>query len=415
MASLMAHDSAGATMSTVSGQDARTGAFCPVCGVGRRGQARYCESCGHQFADAATTELGTAPPAVSAPPPSAARKRNALPWLPIAGVLALLAAAAVIAVLLLGEGEKSTGYQQQVAAQVAKVTAADNALADELDRLRPSGESSSTLAAATTAATATHDTQVALDVLTTPSDKQSLHAATDAALASQAAYLGGVAAALRSPSTAAASDLTPLAVDARDQWAGLSVFIAEAGGRITGYDKLAAWARAKAGSSTGQSGGTSGKTTGTTTSANLALSSYVAAVENVLAYARPGFDRINQVYTGMKAGTISWEAARAGLDYVLTNRQDALARANSLDAPTTAAADVKRLLAAALEASLINDRDILAAFNSYATEDVQSFYNSQVIASASSSAASSAKRSFLNAYNRLRGAAGLGDTQFESF
>jgi hypothetical protein len=241
----------------------------------------------------------------------------------------------------------------------------------------------------------------------------------DAALASQDAYLAGVSAALSNPSEAAAGNLTPLAADARSHWAGLAVLIPGAGGRISGYEQVAAWARAKAASSKTTGGGTAGKPTqstgGATSQADQALVAYIAGIEEVLAYARPGFDRVNQVYAGMKAGTISWEDARAGLDYVLSNRQDALARANSLNAPTAAAADVKRLLAAALEASLINDRDILAAFNSYATEEVQSFYNSQVLANSSSSAASAAKRSFLSSYDRLRSSAGLGATQFASF
>jgi hypothetical protein len=412
-------------MSATGGPGIRAGAYCPSCGAERVGGAPYCAGCGHHFANgnasAATVQQPVAQPTGLAPvaaPPDAARERRTPPWPVIAGAAVVIAAAAVVAVLLLSGGQTSAGYQQRLVAQVAKVTAADDALATELEALRPGGAPATSLAAANGAAAATHDAQVALDVLTTPSNKQSLHAETDAALASQDAYLAGVIAALRNPSDAAAANLTPLASDARSHWAGLGVLIPGAGGRIGGYQQLAAWVHAKTSSRT-TGGATSGKPTkpsgGTTTSADQALVAYVAGIEETLAFARPGFDRINQVYTGMKAGTISWEDARVGLDYVLANRQDALARANSLNAPTAAAAEVKRLLAAALEASLVNDRDILAAFNSYATEEVESFYNSQVLASASSSAASSAKRSFLSAYNSLRSSAGLGATQFTNF
>jgi hypothetical protein len=412
-------------MSAMSAQG-RAGAYCPSCGAERLGDAPFCAGCGHRFANgnasAATVQTPVAQPdglAAAAAPPGVARERRTPPWPAIAGAAVVIAAAAVVAVLLLSGGQSSSGYQQQLAAQVAKVTAADDALATELEGLRPGGAPATSLAAANTAASMTHDAQLALDVLTTPSNKQSLHAETDAALASQDAYLAGVIAALRNPSDAAAGNLTPLASDARSHWAGLGVLIPGAGGRIGGYAQLAAWVQAKTSSSRTTGGATSGKATkpsgGTTTPADQALVAYIAGIEETLAFARPGFDRINQVYTGMKAGTISWEDARAGLDYVLANRQDALARANSLNAPTARAADVKRLLAAALEASLVNDRDILAAFNSYATEAVQSFYNSQVLASASSSAASAAKRSFLSVYNSLRNSAGLGATQFTNF
>ena len=411
-------------MSTMSGQGARSGAYCPACGAERHGDARYCEGCGHELANgsaAATAQMPEARPdqlASAAPPAGVAQVRRTPPWLSIVAAAIVIAAAAVAAVLLLGGGETNSGYQQQVAVQVAKVTAADDALATELDGLRPGAAFAASLAAANAAASATHDAQVALDVLTTPSNRQSLHAEVDAALASQDAYLAGISAALRNPSEAAAGNLTPLAADARSHWAGLAVLIPGAGGRISGYEQVAAWARAKAASSKTTGGGTAGKptqSTGGTSQGEQAMVAYIAAIEEVLAYARPGFDRVNQVYAGMKAGTISWEDARAGLDYVLSNRQDALARANSLNAPTAAAADVKRLLAAALEASLVNDRDILAAFNSYATEEVRSFYNSQVLANSSSSAASAAKRSFLSSYDRLRSSAGLGATQFASF
>ena len=411
-------------MSTMSGPEVGAGAYCPSCGAERHSDARYCEGCGHEFADgaaAATAQMPEARPdqiASAGPPAGVERARRLPPWLPLIAAAIVIAAAAVAAVLLLGGGETNPGYQQQVTVQVAKVTAADDALATELDGLRPGAASAASLAAANAAASATHDAQVALDVLTTPSNRQSLHAEVDAALASQDAYLAGISAALRNPSEAAAGNLTPLAADARSHWAGLAVLIPGAGGRISGYEQVAAWARAKAASSKTTGGGTAGKptqSTGGTSQGEQAMVAYIAAIEEVLAYARPGFDRVNQVYAGMKAGTISWEDARAGLDYVLSNRQDALARANSLTAPTAAAAEVKRLLAAALEASLVNDRDILAAFNSYATEEVRSFYNSQVVASASSLAASAAKRSFLSAYNSLRNSAGLGATQFVNF
>lgn len=347
--------------------------------------------------------------------------RRRLPWAAIAAAAAVLIAAAAVAVVLLSGGKTGTDYHQRVAAQIAKVNAADDALAKELDLLAPGAGTRSALAAATSAANAVRDAQVALDVIAVPTDGQALHATTDAALASQAAYLAGVTEALRTPSEAAAAGLTSLALDARDRWSALSSSIAGAGGRISGYDKLAAWARAKVASAKPKSNAGTGTTPrGTTTTPaapapSAALSSYIAQVEDLLAYSRPGFDRINQVYAGMKAGTISWDDARAGLEYVLSNRQTALARANALPAPTTAAAEVKRLLADALDASLVNDRDILAAFNSYATEDVQSFYNSQVIASASSAAATNAKRSFLTAYNQLRASAGLAPTQFDNF
>jgi outer membrane murein-binding lipoprotein Lpp len=280
-------------------QGTRAGAYCPSCGAERYGDARYCAGCGYQFANGdtsvATVQVRAAQPeglTPAAPPPAGAQGRRAPPWLPIAGAAIVIVAAAVAAVLLLSGGETSSGYQQQVAAQVAKVTAADDALATELEALRPGGASAASLAAANAAASATHDAQVALDVLTAPSNRQSLHAETDAALASQDAYLAGVTAALRNPSEAAAGNLTPLASDARSHWAGLAVLITGAGGRIGGYDQLAAWARAKAASSKTTGGGTSGKPTqpsgGASTQADRALVAYIAGIEEVLAYASPG-------------------------------------------------------------------------------------------------------------------------------
>ena len=226
-------------MSATSSHGTRVEAFCPSCGAERDRDAGYCERCGHRFAngsaDVATAQLRVAQPdglVAAAPQPGNTGQRTTLPWLPILGVVVVIAAAAVAVVLLLSGGESTSSYQQQLTSQVTKVTAADDALATELERLRPGGSSGSSLAAANAAAGATHDTQVALDVLTTPGDRQSLHAETDAALASQDAYLVGVTAALRNPSEATAADLTPLASNARDHWAGLAVLCASPKSRL---------------------------------------------------------------------------------------------------------------------------------------------------------------------------------------
>jgi hypothetical protein len=133
---------------------------------------------------------------------------------------------------------------------------------------------------------------------------------------------------------------------------------------------------------------------------------FIKAVDAVLAGARPGR---RQIHDAIGNATTTPEAASAGLDQVVANRQAALAGARALSVTQIdQAGTIKSLLVESFERSLDYDRDLQDGVAAYQNGDFER-YLAKVFddAGRSSEAATKAKREFLTAYNKLRASRGL--------
>ena len=86
---------------------------------------------------------------------------------------------------------------------------------------------------------------------------------------------------------------------------------------------------------------------------------FITAVDAVLAGARPGRRQIQQIHDAIDNATTTPEAASAGLDQVVANRQAALTGARNLSVTQTdQAGTIKSLLVESFQRSLDYDRDL---------------------------------------------------------
>ena len=138
------------------------------------------------------------------------------------------------------------------------------------------------------------------------------------------------------------------------------------------------------------------------------VDAFINAVDAVLAGARPGRAQIPQIRDAIGNGTTTPDAASAGIDQVVANRQAALTAARALSVTQTdAAGTIKNLLVESFQRSLDYDRDLQDGAAAYESGDFER-YIAKVFDDAlrSNDAATKAKRAFLDAYNKLRASRG---------
>ena len=327
-----------------------------------------------------------APPAP--PPPTTTRSRQPRVLAGIALVLVVAAAAAIT--LIAGSAGGDTSYAHKARDAVADLAPANRTLSDRFTGLSP-GTPSATIAASTNdAATATRDARRRVAALKA-ADDPALASGLVKAIDAEQGFLGQAGAAAASPSKADASALERAASAMADAFAAVSDKL---GGlpAVEGVAGLTGWVKAR------QAAGQRGQ----------GADAFVQAVDAVLAGARPGRRRIQQIHDAIGNATTTPEAASAGLDQVVANRQAALTSARNLSVTQTdQAGTIKSLLIESFARSLDYDRDLQDGVAAYEKGDFER-YLAKVFddAGRSSDAATKAKGQFLAAYNELRASRG---------
>jgi hypothetical protein len=254
-----------------------TSKFCPECGAGHEPAAQFCEQCGHHFTQsgappeeqptaqqaAPTAQMPAQQPTAGdmpyvAPPPGTSTAKPTWPWVVGAIAAVLVIAGIVVAlVLVLGgdddEGPPASSYAGQLAATLDPLGAANTSMSDALGNLEPGDAIDDVASTRRNAATETSAARSAVEALalggttTTSAADQTLTTDAQQALRAERTLLSAMAAAISKPSERTANALAAPSQAARDAWARVDATIPGAGGELDNIDKLAAWARAKAG------------------------------------------------------------------------------------------------------------------------------------------------------------------------
>jgi serine/threonine-protein kinase len=321
------------------------------------------------------------------PPPAPSRSRQPRVLAAIALVL-IVAAAAAITVLAGGGGDKS--YADRAKDAAADLARANRSLSDRFTGLTPSTRSATITTATDATAVAARDAQRQIGALKA-ADDPTLAKGLTRAIAAEQVFLGQAGAAAAAPSKADTQALQGAAGRMTDAFAALSGKIGELRG-VEGVSGLTGWVRARKASAQRRQG----------------VDAFVAAVDAVLAGARPGRAQISRVRTDIDNATITPDAARTAIDQVVANRQAALTAARNLPVTQTdAAGPIKNLLVESFQRSLDYDRDLQDGAAAYESGDFDR-YIAKVFDDAlrSNEAATKAKRAFLGAYNKLRASRG---------
>jgi serine/threonine-protein kinase len=327
-------------------------------------------------------------PRPAAPPRSAPRSRQPRVLAAIALVLVVAAAAAIT--IIAGGGDGDDSYADKAKDAVAGLARANHTLSDRLTSLTGSTRSATITAATASAATATGDAQQRVGALKA-ADDPALARGLTGALDAEQGFLEQVRAAAAAPSKADAAALQSAAGRMTDAFSAIAGRLGELQA-VGGLPGLTAWIQARKAAGQRRQG----------------VDAFTTAVDAVLAGARPGRAQISQVRTAIDNGTITPDAARAGIDQVVANRQAALTAARALSVTQTdAAGPIKNLLVESFQRSLDYDRDLQDGAAAYESGDFER-YIAKVFDDAlrSNEAATKAKRAFLDAYNKLRASRG---------
>ncbi len=317
----------------------------------------------------------------------AARGRRPRVIAAIALVL-VVAAAAVVTVLASGGGG-DTSFADKAKDAVSGLARANSSLSQHLTSLSATTPSATIVAATDSAAAAAGDARrrvAALDA----KDDPTLASGLRQAISSEQAFLAQAKAAAMGPSKADASALQRSGGSMADAFAAIQSQLS-ALTPVAGVAGLVTWVQGRQAQGKRRQG----------------VDAFIGAVDAVLAGARPGRAQIGQIRTAMDNGTITPGAARTGIDKVVANRTDALAKARALPVTPDPAEQIKSQLVDAFQASLDYDHDLQDGIAAYDSGDFDRFI-SKVFddAKRSNDAASNAKHAFLGTYNQLRSSRG---------
>jgi hypothetical protein len=327
-----------------------------------------------------------APPAPPPPPASRSRQPRVL-----AGIaLVLIAAAAAAITLIAGGGGGGTSYADRARDAVADLARANRTLSDRFTGLSPATPSATIATATTDTAAAARDARRRVGALKA-ADDPALASGLTKAIDAEQGFLGQASAAAASPSKADAPALQSAAGAMTDAFAAISDKL-DGLPAVEGISGLTGWVTARQAAGRRRQG----------------VDAFITSVDAVLAAARPGRRQIQQIHDAIGNGTTTPDAASAGLDQVVANRQAALTGARNLSVTLTdRAGAIKNLLVESFQRSLDYDRDLQDGVAAYKNGDFER-YLAKVFddAGRSSQAATKAKGQFLAAYNELRASRG---------
>jgi hypothetical protein len=302
----------------------------------------------------------------------------------------IVAAAAAITLIAGGGGGDDSSYADKAKDAVADLARANRTLSERFTALTPSTPSATITTATSDAAGAARDARRRVSELEA-GDDPSLARGLTRAIDAEQGFLGQASAAAVAPSKANAPALQSAAGAMTDAFEAVSDEVDDLPA-VEGISGLTGWVQARKAAGRRQT-----------------VDAFIQSVDAVLAGARPGRTQIQQIYNGIGNGTTTPEAASAGLDQVVANRQAALAGARKLPvAQIDQAGPIKNLLVESFERSLDYDRDLQDGVTAYQNGDFER-YLAKVFedATRSSEAATRAKGQFLDVYNKLRASRGL--------
>jgi predicted Ser/Thr protein kinase len=339
----------------------------------------------------AAPETTLVAPAPGAPPGAPTVSRGRQPRVVAAIALVLIVAAAAVVTLVASGGGGDTSYAEQAKDAVSDLARANQTLSDRFTGLSVATPSATIAAATAETAAAARDAGRRVAALKAQDDP-ALAKGLARAIGAEQAFLGQASAAAAAPSKADASALQSAAGAMTSAFAAIEGKLDELKA-VGGISGLTGWVTARKAAGQRRQG----------------ADAYIKAVDAVLAGARPGRREIQQIHDAIGNGTTTPEAASAGLDQVVANRQTALAGARALSVTQTEqAGTIKNLLVESFERSLDYDRDLKDGVAAYQNGDFER-YLAKVFddAGRSSQAATKAKGQFLAAYNKLRASRGL--------
>jgi predicted Ser/Thr protein kinase len=335
-----------------------------------------------------TTLVAQAPGAPPGPPPTVSRARQ--PRV-LAGIALVLIVAAAAAITLVAGGGGDTSYADKAKDAVGDLARANRTLSDRFTGLTAGTRSAAIATATSDAASAARDARRRVSALKADDDPALAKGLTRAIDAEQT-FLNQASAAAAAPSKADATALQSAAGTMSDAFAAIESKLDDLPA-VEGISGFTGWVQARKAAGQRRQG----------------ADAFIKAVDAVLAGARPGRRQIQQIHDAIGNATTTPEAASAGLDQVVANRQAALAGARALSVTQIdQAGTIKSLLVESFERSLDYDRDLQDGVAAYQNGDFER-YLAKVFddAGRSSEAATKAKRQFLNAYNKLRASRGL--------
>jgi serine/threonine protein kinase len=182
---------------------------------------------------------------------------------------------------------------------------------------------------------------------------------------------------------------------------------------LSGNDKSSSSSKSSSASGS-SSGGSSSSSSGGSSQGSSADRTFVSKTDDLLARSKSSYDEVNDVFRRMQevadgqSDAILPDEAKSKLGDVVANRESLKSDAGSLPASSSVATEVRSDLVAAFDASLVNDKDIENCIaTGQATGAGQLFSDCLSSTSASSDAATNAKNTFKDSYNRLRTSLGL--------
>jgi hypothetical protein len=325
------------------------------------------------------------PPVAAAPAQSAQRMPRWVPF--VLGGLLLVAAVAAVA-LVTGVFSQGTDWQAKSAQVLVPVESGNAQLSTQLTQLSTSSIPSGAQAALKSTSAQVTAANAELDQLdgAQPAVQQARRA-----LAAESSYLTAVGHALTAP---ASSQLSGLAATAQDR---LDAAVPQGQDNISGFDKLASWSSARQ----------AHKQT------RVSVRAFAGEVDSLLGRSAPSKSEISSLFTRMQQTVngdpeITLAEATSGLSDVIANRSGLAGAARALSAPTGQATKVRALLATAFDDSLTDDRAIQDCLTQAQDVGLPDLFSSCLSSTAAQSdAASAAKQTFRDAYNKLRAKVGM--------
>ena len=324
-------------------------------------------------------------------------------------VFAVLVGGVATALLLLGSSKDASSYRAQAGRLVSPVLADTSKVTSAVQALSPGGDPQAAQNAIATVQNATQVAQQSLALLKPAGSQAQIAGQVNAALTSEVTWLQTASAVLASPSSPLLSQLSGIGLDAATKFQQMETNLLPGSDAtfpsstpIVLYSSAAnAAAAAREQAAAAQAASTAAET------------QFSNQVQALLNQSTASFQSVNAFYqqlqTAAQGGyaTITLAQAEQQISGIVANRTSMAAAAQAINAPTPAGSSVRDDLVAAFNASLQNDNDLANCLNQANDGDTAYIFEGCLNASASdSSAATTAKQTFLTAYNQLRASNG---------
>jgi hypothetical protein len=344
----------------------------------------------------------TPPPVYPAAPTKQSGNRSL--WIGGAVLVTLLIVGGIVGFLVLGgkghsnAAAEGTSYTTLMVRYLTPVVNDNAKLAYGVATLSPSSSPSATQAAVSAAESDIQSAQQSVSSLNTPAAETTLNSSVNAALTSENDWLKTVATVLGDPSSPLASQVAGLGEDLKSKFADLGTSLPTIGrSSLPDSTQIVAYASAVTAND----------------AANQAITQFDNQVSSLLDQSASSYQQVNDFYNQLSAaangGPADFTVAQAEQEIgsIISNRNSLQAAAQALNAPTPGAQAVAADLVAAFSASLKDDNDLSSCLNEQNYGTIAYIYSSCLSSTGSdSSAATTAKQTFVNAYNQLRATVG---------